>query len=277
MGLPMTERRGGAVQAGLEIDGVSVKYGGLLALDNISVVSPLGRITGLIGPNGAGKTTTFNACTGLVRPTTGHVRLFGDDVTSATPQARAQRGLGRTFQRMELFDSLTVYDNVALGREAGLAGSKPWKHLRGSRGDHTEVRQAAEEALKLCGIEDIQGRRPADLSTGQRRLVELARCIAGGFRLMLLDEPSSGLDKAETASFGAILRTLVDSRGVGILIIEHDMTLVMSICDFIHVLDFGKPVFAGTPAEVASSDIVRSAYLGSEAVENAVLASARSL
>ncbi|HVU72725.1 MAG TPA: ABC transporter ATP-binding protein [Mycobacteriales bacterium] len=255
---------------GLQIQDVVVRYGGHIAVNKISLAAPVGRITGLIGPNGAGKTTTFNACSGLLRPTSGSVHLFGEDVTRMSPQRRAQRGLGRTFQRMELFDSLTVRDNVALGREAGLAGSAPWRHLRSSRADAAAVAEAVEDALEVCGITELASSRPADLSTGQRRLVELARCMAGGFKVMLLDEPSSGLDKAETVVFGRILRSLVETRNVGILIVEHDMSLVMSVCDYIHVLDFGEPIFEGTAAEVGASEVVRAAYLGSEAVETAV-------
>jgi ABC-type branched-subunit amino acid transport system ATPase component len=255
---------------GLVVREVSVRYGGHLAVDKISLDAPKGRITGLIGPNGAGKTTTFNACSGLLRPTSGSVHLFGEDVTGATPHHRAQKGLGRTFQRMELFDSLTVRDNVSLGREAGLAGSKPWRHILGRRSDAGTVAVAVEEAIAACGITELIDRRPADLSTGQRRLVELARCMAGGFQIMLLDEPSSGLDKPETKRFGEILRSLVAERGIGILIVEHDMSLVMSTCDYIHVLDFGKPIFEGTAREVGTSDLVRAAYLGSEAVEDAL-------
>jgi ABC-type branched-subunit amino acid transport system ATPase component len=255
---------------GLAVREVSVRYGGHLAVDRISLDAPKGRITGLIGPNGAGKTTTFNACTGLVRPTSGAVHLFGEDVTSSTPHHRAQKGLGRTFQRMELFDSLTVRDNVSLGREAGLAGSKPWRHILGKRSDAYTVATAVDEAIAACGITELIDRRPADLSTGQRRLVELARCMAGGFQIMLLDEPSSGLDKPETKRFGEILRSLVAERGIGILIVEHDMALVMSTCDYIHVLDFGKPIFEGTAREVGTSDLVRAAYLGNEAVEEAL-------
>lgn len=255
---------------GLHVDGVSVRYGGHLALDTLTLRAPAGEVTGLIGPNGAGKTTTFNACTGLLRPTTGTVKLFGEDVTSAPPQARAQRGMGRTFQRMELFDSLSVRENVALGREAGMAGSSPLRHLRARRTERVLVEEAAEDALDLCGITDLAQRRPADLSTGQRRLVELARVVAGGFRLLLLDEPSSGLDRVETAKFGDILLSLVEHQGVGILIVEHDMSLVMRVCDYIHVLDFGKPIFEGTPEQVGRDEIVRAAYLGSDAVEEAL-------
>lgn len=260
---------------GLRIDRVVVRYGGHVAVNGISLHAPQGAITGLIGPNGAGKTTTFNACSGLLRPTSGTVSLFGEDVTRMSPQRRAQRGLGRTFQRMELFDSLSVRENVALGREAGMAASLPWRHIRGSRTDSATVAAAVRGSLEMCGIAGLSDRRPADLSTGQRRLVELARVVAGGFRLLLLDEPSSGLDKTETVAFGKILRCLVttpraDGSLPGILIVEHDMSLVMSTCDYLHVLDFGQPIFEGTPREVSTSEIVRAAYLGSEAVEAAV-------
>lgn len=253
---------------GLEVDGVTVRYGGLVAADKVTLNAPLGRITGLIGPNGAGKTTTFAACSGLVRPNEGTVRLFGQDATSLSPQARAQRGLGRTFQRMELFDSLTVAENIGLGVEAKLAGSRPWRHLRSGRAAAAKVRTAANIAMDRCGLEDLADVAAGDLSTGQGRLVELARVLAGDFTMLLLDEPSSGLDRVETARFGAILRDLVDQVGTGILIVEHDMSLVLNICDYVYVLDFGKLVFEGTPADVVASPIVQAAYLGSAALED---------
>jgi ABC-type branched-subunit amino acid transport system ATPase component len=253
---------------GLQVRDLSVRYGGLHAVEGVALDAPVGRITGLIGPNGAGKTTTFNACTGLVRPSTGTVSLLGDDITSWAPQARARRGLGRTFQRMELFDSLTVRENVALGREAGLAGRRPLRHLLASRSERVEVEGIAQQALARCGIEDVAGRRTADLSTGHRRLVELARAIAGGFRMLLLDEPSSGLDRSETERFGQILVDLVADGDHGILLVEHDMALVMATCSYLYVLDFGKLLFEGTPQEVGESEVVRAAYLGAEAVES---------
>jgi ABC-type branched-subunit amino acid transport system ATPase component len=256
--------------SGLRVENVVVRFGGLVAVDGMSLNAPLGHLTGLIGPNGAGKTTTFNAITGLNRPNSGRIELMGHDISKLTPQARAQRGLGRTFQRMELFDSLTVRENVDLGSEAGMAASNPLRHLRGSRTDARHVREATMEALDLVGIAELAEDRPADLSTGQRRLVELARVIAGDFKVLLLDEPSSGLDKRETERFGEILRHLVEQRGVGILCVEHDMALVMTVCDYVYVLDFGKPIFEGTTAEIAASPIVRAAYLGSEEVEAAV-------
>ena len=237
--------------SGLVVEEVSVAYGGHLALNKLSLSAPLGRITGLIGPNGAGKTTTFNACTGLLRPTHGTVHLLGEDVTHSPPQHRAQHGIGRTFQRMELFDSLTVRANVALGREAGLAGSRPFRHLRPARGDGAQVAQATDTALEICGIGDLAKRRPADLSTGQRRLVELARVIAGDFDLLLLDEPCVGLDRRETARFGEILKDSSSDGGCGILLVEHDMSLVMRICGYIHVLDFGQLIFEGPPKRSA--------------------------
>src|SRR5205085_3113437 len=152
---PHRRRRSGDMSdgggSGIEVRNLSVRYGGNLAVDHVSLTAPAGRLTGLIGPNGAGKTTTFNACSGLLRPTTGHVLLFGEDVTRRSPAARARRGLGRTFQRMELFTSMTVAENVALGREAGLAGSNPLRQLVGSRRTTTAVRRTIDEALELPG------------------------------------------------------------------------------------------------------------------------------
>jgi ABC-type branched-subunit amino acid transport system ATPase component len=249
---------------------LSVRFGGLHAVNQVSLSAPLGQITGLIGPNGAGKTTTFGACSGLVEPSDGHVLLFGEDVTGFSPQARAQRGLGRTFQRMELFESLTVAENIAVGLEAGLAGTRPWNHLRTRRSDVDRLRSAVEDAVRRCDMGAVVDRIAGDLSTGQGRLVELARVIAGGFPLLLLDEPSSGLDKGETHRFGEILQKLVSELERGILLVEHDMSLVLTVCDYVYVLDFGELIFEGTPREVVASADVRAAYLGSDSTEVAV-------
>jgi ABC-type branched-subunit amino acid transport system ATPase component len=250
--------------SGLRVEDLEVRFGGIVAVDGVNLVAPAGRLTSLLGPNGAGKTTSFNACTGLVRPTRGRIHLFGEDVTGLAPHVRARRGLGRTFQRMELFESLPVWDNVALGREAGLAGSKPWQQIVAPRHERRLTAEATDAAIALCGIGSLVKRRAAELSTGQRRLVELARAVAGGFPVLLLDEPSSGLDKTETEAFGRILRSLVDDSGYALLVVEHDMSLVMSVSDYIYVLDFGQPIFEGTPSEVSASEVVRAAYLGSE-------------
>ena len=254
----------------LEIVDVSVAYGGHKAVSNVSLQAPLGRITGLIGPNGAGKTTTFNACSGLLRPTTGTVRLDDHDITHRSPAARARMGLGRTFQRMELVNAMTVRVNVALGAECPLVGINAIRQVFSTGAQRRAVETATNSALELCGIAHLADRTVGTLSTGQKRLVELARTLAGGFHLLLLDEPSSGLDEEETEKFGAILKNVVAERGLGILIVEHDMALVMDVCDYLYVLDFGHLIFEGTTAEVQASELVRAAYLGSEAVEVAV-------
>ncbi|HVW34415.1 MAG TPA: ATP-binding cassette domain-containing protein [Acidimicrobiia bacterium] len=259
----------GPAGAGLEVAGLTVRSGGQVAVDHLDLAAPLGRLTGLIGPNGAGKTSTFNACSGLLRPSAGRVTLFGEDVTRKGAAARARRGLGRTFQRMELFTSMTVAENVALAREARQAGSNPLRQQVATPRQWAAVQAATTQALEVCGIAGIAGRVVGALSTGQRRLVELARVYAGDFRMLLLDEPSSGLDQGESERFGAILRTLVGERGLGILLVEHDMELVMSVCDDLYVLDFGELIFHGTPAQTRSSPVVRAAYLGSEAVMEA--------
>jgi ABC-type branched-subunit amino acid transport system ATPase component len=255
---------------GLLVSDLTIRYGGATAVEAVSLAAPTGRITGLLGPNGAGKTSTFNACSGLVAAAKGTVHLFGEDITREGPAERARRGLGRTFQRMELFDSLSVTDNVSLGMEAGMAGRNPVRHLASGRSGRATLRERTDAALELCGIPHLAKEHPADLSTGQRRLVELARVVAGSFRVLLLDEPSSGLDPTETERFGQVLLTLVATSGIGILLVEHDMALVMSICDYLYVIDFGRPIFEGTPAQTQASAVVRAAYLGDEAVELAV-------
>jgi ABC-type branched-subunit amino acid transport system ATPase component/branched-subunit amino acid ABC-type transport system permease component len=252
--------------AELAAQGLRVQFGGLVAVDDVSFTVRTGRITGLIGPNGAGKTTVFNACSGLNRPNAGRVLLDGRDLSRLGPAARARRGLGRTFQRMELFDSMSVRENVALGYEAGRAGLNPLRHLVSTGGHRRRAQAAAEEALRRCDLLPLAGRPAGALSTGQRRLVELARCLAGPHRILLLDEPSSGLDRLETARFGEILQQAVAEKGIGILLVEHDVGLVASVCDEIYVLDFGKLIYAGSAADVLSSPVVQAAYLGTEDV-----------
>jgi ABC-type branched-subunit amino acid transport system ATPase component/branched-subunit amino acid ABC-type transport system permease component len=248
----------------LEVSNLRVTFGGNVAVDDFSLMAPTGRITGLIGPNGAGKTTTFNACSGLLRPRDGHVRFDDHDITRSGPSVRARHGLGRTFQRMELFDSLSVHDNVAIGWEGSRAGLNPFSHLLATPANKRAMERASSQALALCELGDVADRPVGSLSTGQRRLVELARCLAGDFQILLLDEPSSGLDHVETERFGRILKRVVEDRGVGILLVEHDMSLVMDVCEQIYVLDFGKPLFDGPPSEVVHADIVRAAYLGKD-------------
>jgi ABC-type branched-subunit amino acid transport system ATPase component len=255
-----------SLPSGLEAQHLRVAYGGNVAVSDASLNVPLGRITGLIGPNGAGKTTMFNACNGLVRLSAGTLHLFGRDVTRLGTAARARLGLGRTFQLVEICQTMTVRTNVALGAEARQVGRNPLRQFRAGRSERQAIVDSTDEALKICGISALANRGASTLSTGQRRLLELARVLAGGFRLLLLDEPSSGLDEEETARFGAILTSIVRLRGIGVLLVEHDMSLVMEVCNYIYVLDFGQLIFEGTPAETQSSDAVRAAYLGDESV-----------
>jgi ABC-type branched-subunit amino acid transport system ATPase component len=248
----------------LACEGLTVDFGGLRAVDGLDLSAETGEITGLIGPNGAGKTTTFDVCSGFTRPTAGTVRLHGRDVSHLDTAGRARLGLGRTFQRMELFGSMTVRENVQLGQEAADAGRNPLRQLRPRRADRHRAGAAADAALERCGIAALGDRSIGSLPTGQRRLVELARVVAGPFSVLLLDEPSSGLDEHETEAFGALLQDLVAERGLAVLLVEHDLPLVLGICARIHVVDFGRLLLAGTPEEVRASDEVQAAYLGAQ-------------
>jgi branched-chain amino acid transport system ATP-binding protein len=243
----------------LDITEVSVRFGGLLALNDVTLGADPGLITGLIGPNGAGKTTLFNVVTGLQRPTRGTVSLDGDTITELPPYKRARRGLARTFQRLELFGTLTVRENV----EVAASIARSWAGEKMTR----EV--AADRLLEKVGLSAVADVRADALPTGQGRLVELARSLATQPRVLLLDEPASGQDVAETEHFAELLRDLA-REGMAIVLVEHDMSLVMSVCDYIHVLDFGSLLAAGTPTEIRSDPAVLAAYLGSEFQTGAV-------
>jgi ABC-type branched-subunit amino acid transport system ATPase component len=248
----------------LQIEEVTVRFGGLTAVSNLSVHAEPGTITALIGPNGAGKTTTFNACTGVVRATSGRVRLGVRPLERLSTPARAAAGLGRTFQRMELFDSMSVIENVSMGPEGVLSSRRPWGQFWAPAAQRREIAERSRAAMNRCGLEVVAKRRVRDLSTGQRRLVELARAIASPFRFLLLDEPSSGLDVHETEEFGKVLSGHVRDTGIGVLLVEHDMTLVADVCAQIYVLDFGRLIWSGPTSEAMTSEIVRAAYLGGE-------------
>jgi ABC-type branched-subunit amino acid transport system ATPase component/branched-subunit amino acid ABC-type transport system permease component len=250
----------------LQVESISVAYGGVTALSDVSLEVRGGRITGLIGPNGAGKTSLFNACSGIVRPLHGRVLLNGADLSGKSPSARARTGLGRTFQQVELFQSMTVFENVRLAGETHRmrpdSAGTPLRHPgRLQLVSRRQAGEAAGRALELCGVGGLAGRQVSELSTGQKRLVELARAVSAGFPLLLLDEPSAGLDGAETQALARIIVQLADS-GTGILLVEHDVKLVMQVCAYIYVLDFGKLIFEGSAREVRESDAVRKAYLG---------------
>ena len=251
-----------AVVGELAADGVTVRFGGLVAVDGVSVAARRGRITGVIGPNGAGKTTLFDACSGLNQLSSGQVLLGDHDVSRRRPSIRARLGRGRTFQQVQLCEPLTVEENVRIGSEAGMVGASAFRHVFRSQPQRRDTDVRSAEAMELCGISALASRRVEALPTGQRRLVELARCLAGNFSILLLDEPSSGLDQGETQAFGRLLRRVVTERAVGVLLIEHDLSLTMGICDDLYVLDFGKLIYQGRPAAARESSQVRAAYLG---------------
>ncbi len=235
----------------LEVDDVVVQFGGVTAVDHATFAARAGQVTGLIGPNGAGKTTCFNVISGLQRPTHGRVRFDGRAVTRLPVNRRARRGMGRTFQRLEAFGSLTVRENVrvAVDIHRGVLGL-----LRPAATD-------VDALLERVGITEHADERADAIPTGTARLLELARCLAANPRLLLLDEPSSGLDETETDAFGELLAELA-AEGRAILMVEHDMDLVMAVCDELHVLDFGSVIASGPPSVIRADPAVQQAYLG---------------
>jgi len=232
--------------AALLAEEVTVRFGGNVAVDDVTIDAAAGEVTGLIGPNGAGKTTLFNVITGLQPPSRGRIYLGGRDVTRLRSHRRARLGLARTFQRLELFGVLSARDNVRLA--ADLAG-------------HADPGGRADELLERVGLEGLGDRRADTLPTGQARLVELARAMACEPRVLLLDEPASGLAESETAAFGRQLRELA-AEGMAVLLVEHDVPLVMAVCDRVHVLDAGRLLATGSAAEIRNDPRVHDAYLG---------------
>jgi branched-chain amino acid transport system ATP-binding protein len=239
----------------LSVENAAVRFGGVQAVKDMSLECPAGRVTGLIGPNGAGKTTLFNIVTGLQRPDSGRVVLDGRDLTKLSPQRRAKAGLARTFQRLEVFGSLTVHENVVLASELH-------QGLRGRKESPTAV---ADRLLERVGLGPVAQHQAGSLPTGSARLLELARALATEPTALLLDEPGSGLSETETVALGQLLVALA-GEGTAVLLVEHDVELVMTVCEHVYVLDFGELLAEGTPAQVQADPRVQTAYLGAELV-----------
>ena len=235
----------------LEVRGVDVRFGGHHAVRGVDLDVCAGRVTGLIGPNGAGKTTTFNVITGLQEASAGQVVLGGEDITRLSPHRRARRGIARTFQRLEVFGSMTAFDNIRTAAEI----RRRWS------GDQRDPASAAARIIDRVGLRDVAHHRVDAMPTGLARMVELGRALAAGPRVLLLDEPASGLDEQETDALAGLLVDLADD-GIAVLLVEHDVPLVMRVCEWIHVLDLGAVLSTGTPAEVQADPAVLDAYLG---------------
>lgn len=243
----------------LSISGLSVRFGGLKAVDDVTFDILEGQFVGVIGPNGAGKTTFIDAVSGLVK-STGAIELLGHDITHLPAHARKRMGLGRTFQSLELFEDLTVRENILCAAESGHWWSPLVDMFRPKPSTHAAT--SAAMAIEYLGLHDIAEAMPPDLSLGQRKLVTIARALAGDPKLLLLDEPAAGLDSDESQALGVELRALVD-RGITILMVEHDMNLVLGVCDEIKVLEFGSLISQGPPDVISHDPRVAEAYLGS--------------
>jgi ABC-type branched-subunit amino acid transport system ATPase component len=251
----------------LECVDVTVRFGGLVAVDKANLVVPAGTIVGLVGPNGAGKSTLFGVLSGLIRPANGKVLLEGEDITGTSAQSRAARGIARTFQHTELFDSLSVRDHLVLAYRAKHEKSRVWSDLLilgALRPASMAERTTVDELIEQLGLTAVRHRPALGLPLGTARMLELGRALATSPAVLLLDEPSSGLDPNETAQMEEVLRRVVDERGISALLVEHDVELVMRLSSAVYVLEFGKMIASGSPEQVRNDPAVRAAYLGEE-------------